>query len=87
LGSDAILTPAGKSTLTGLVWYGVSWPSPSSAKLFTPQANTSPADVSAYPSEFDVAICTTFPAMPVTAAGAPSSSCAISPWLPTTPHR
>src|SRR5262245_21765615 len=61
MGSEAIFTPAGKRTFTGLVKESRVRPSPSWPWLPTPHAYTRPSVSSAYSVEFEDATCATGP--------------------------
>src|SRR5262245_19721274 len=61
MGSEAIFTPAGKRTFTGLVKESRVRPSPSWPWLPTPHAYTRPSVSSAYSVEFELATCATGP--------------------------
>src|SRR5262249_3745357 len=61
VGSEAMLTPAGKRTRTGVVRELWIRPSPSWPWLPSPHAYTVPSPSSAYSVEFEVATCATGP--------------------------
>src|ERR1700722_15573999 len=61
VGIQAIFTPGGKSTRTGVVKDVVSRPLPSSPCPPRPQAHTLPLDSSAYSAAFELPTCVTVP--------------------------